>query len=124
MLKVYTYANCDTCRRAVKWLRGHELAFDEHPIRETPPTLPELRTVLKAQPGGLRKLFNTAGRDYRELELGEKLPAMTEAEALALLAQNGNLVKRPFLLGVAAEGRAVALVGFDETAWAKAVLAT
>jgi arsenate reductase len=37
--------------------------------------------------------------------------------ALALLAGNGNLVKRPFLLG---DG--VALTGFDEAAWAAALL--
>ena len=112
MLKVYTYANCDTCRRAVKWLRVHNLAFDERAIRETPPTAAELRTMLRAQGGEIRKLFNTSGRDYREKKLGEKLPAMSEAEALSLLGGNGNLVKRPFLLG-----DDVALVGFDEKAW-------
>lgn len=63
----------------------------------------------------LRKLFNTAGRDYRELRLGERLPAMSVEEALALLAKNGNLVKRPFALG---DG--FGLVGFDEKAWAAA----
>jgi arsenate reductase len=39
---------------------------------------------------------------------------MTEAAALALLAGNGNLVKRPFLLG--ADG--LGLVGFNEAVWA------
>ena len=117
MLKVYSYANCDTCRRAVKWLRGQELAFTEHPIRETPPSPAELRTMLAACGGELRRLFNTSGKDYRDQKLGEKLPGMTEAAALALLAANGNLVKRPFLLGPG-----VALVGFDETAWRSALL--
>lgn len=111
-LKIYTYANCDTCRRAVKWLAAQGLAFDERPIRETPPTPAELRAMLKAQDGELRKLFNTSGRDYREQKLGEKLPALGEAQALALLAANGNLVKRPFLLGGGA-----GLVGFDEKVW-------
>jgi arsenate reductase len=115
-LKVYTYANCDTCRRAVKWLRAQNLGFAEHPIRETPPTPTELRTMLAAYDGELRRLFNTSGGDYREQKLGEKLPAMTESAALALLAGNGNLVKRPFLLG----GK-VALVGFDEKIWATAL---
>jgi arsenate reductase len=115
-LKIYTYAHCDTCRKAVKWLRAHELAFAEHPIRETPPTPAELRAMLAAHGGELRRLFNTSGRDYRELKLGEKLPAMGEAEALALLAGNGNLVKRPFLLGPG-----VALTGFSEPAWAAAL---
>ena len=115
-LKIYTYANCDTCRRAVKWLRAHELDFDERPIRETPPSLAELRRMLAAQGGELRRLFNTSGRDYREQKLGEKLPAMSESAALTLLAGNGNLVKRPFLLG-----SKEALIGFDEAAWASAL---
>jgi arsenate reductase (glutaredoxin) len=117
VLKIYTYANCDTCRRAVKWLRVHGLAFTEHPIRETPPSMTELRTMLAGQGGELRRLFNTSGRDYREQKLGEKLPGMSGAAALALLAQNGNLVKRPFLLGAG-----VALTGFDEAAWTVALL--
>jgi len=116
-LTVYTYANCDTCRRAVKWLRAHERTFEERPIRETPPTVAELRAMLAAQQGDRRRLFNTAGRDYREQKLGEKLPAMNDHEALGLLAANGNLVKRPFLIGAG-----VALVGFDETEWAAAGL--
>lgn len=116
-LKIYTYKNCDTCRRAVKWLRAHSLEFAEHPIRETPPTPVELRTMLDAHGGELRRLFNTSGGDYREQKLGEKLPGMTESAALALLAGNGNLVKRPFLLG----GKA-ALIGFDEAAWASTLL--
>lgn len=115
-IKLYTYANCDTCRRAVKWLRTQKLAFDERPIRETPPTPAELRTMLAAYDGELRRLFNTSGQDYREQKLGEKLPNLSPGAALDLLAHNGNLVKRPFLLGPG-----VALVGFDETAWRRAL---
>ena len=111
-LQLYTYANCDTCRRAVKWLRAHGVSFVERAIRETPPTRAELRMMLAALQGECRRLFNTAGRDYRALQLGEKLPGLSEDEALDLLARNGNLVKRPFLLGAG-----VALVGFDEPAW-------
>jgi arsenate reductase len=100
----------------VKWLRAHDLVFEERAIRETPPTVAELRTMLKVQSGELRKLFNTSGRDYREMKLGETLPTLSEAAALALLAGNGNLVKRPFLLG-----EKTGLVGFDEKTWAAAL---
>ena len=120
-LTVYTYSNCDTCRRAVKWLRAREIAFVEKPIRETPPTTAELRTML-ARLGGagvLKKLFNTSGVDYRAQKIGEKLPALSEVEALEMLASNGNLVKRPFALGAGAKG--AGLVGFDETMWAAAL---
>jgi arsenate reductase len=119
-LTVYTYANCDSCRRATKWLRVQGLTFVEKPIRETPPSVAELRAMLTAQGGELRKLFNTSGVDYRAQELGEKLPEMTEAAALKLLAGNGNLVKRPFLLR--ADG--VGLVGFNEATWTEVLGAT
>ena len=112
MLKIYTLSNCDTCRKATKWLRAHGVAFEERAIRETPPSVAELRRALAAKDGALVKLFNVAGGDYRAQKLGEKLPAMSESAALALLAGNGNLVKRPFAIG---DG--VALVGFDEPAW-------
>ncbi|MET0262953.1 MAG: Spx/MgsR family RNA polymerase-binding regulatory protein [Rariglobus sp.] len=122
VLTVYTYANCDTCRRAVKWLRANGIAFVEEPIRETPPTPAELHTMLTrlGGPGALRKLFNTSGVDYRAQKLGEKLPSLSEAEAIALLAGNGNLVKRPFALG--SGGSDVGLVGFDEKVWAAALI--
>lgn len=116
MLTVYTYTSCDSCRKAVKWLRAAGVDFVEKPVREKPPSVAELRAMLKQLGGGaeLRRLFNTAGQDYRALGLKDKLPAMSEAEALELLATNGNLVKRPFLLG-----KTVGLTGFDEAVWAE-----
>lgn len=96
----------------MKWLQAHRIAYREKPIRETPPSAAELRTMLAGQQGEIRRLFNTSGREYRALGLAEKLPRLTEAEALALLAGNGHLVKRPFLLG-----SGVALVGFDVRSW-------
>jgi arsenate reductase len=118
MLTVYTYASCDSCRKATKWLRARSVAFVEKPIRETPPSVAELRAMLVHLGGGgeLRRLFNTAGQDYRALGLKDTLPGMKEADALALLAGNGNLVKRPFLLGPG-----LGLVGFEETLWAERV---
>lgn len=116
MLTMYTLSNCDTCRAAAKWLRLHNIPFEERAIRETSPSPGELRAALAANGGELRKLFNTAGRDYREQKLGEKLAQMTVPAAFALLAGNGNLVKRPF-----AVGDGVALAGFNEPAWAAAL---
>ncbi len=116
MLKIYTYAKCDTCRKAVKFLRTSGIAFEEIPIRETPPTKIELRAMLAAYGGQLRKLFNTSGVDYKALGLSAKLPTIAEAEAIGLLASNGNLVKRPFVTG-----SKLHLVGFDESLWRAAL---
>ncbi len=113
---VYTLKNCSTCREAVKWLRAQKIEFVEKPIRETPPTVTELRAVLAAQDGQVRKLFNTSGLEYRALKIAEQLPTLSEDDALALLARNGSLVKRPLLVR-----GAVGLVGFDPTEWARAL---
>lgn len=115
-LTVYSYANCSTCRDALAWLKQHRVAYTEKPIYTNPPSLPELRRMLAHQGGNLRKLFNTSGMVYRELGLAARLPTMSEDDALALLAGNGRLVKRPFVLGPA-----TGLVGFDPKAWATAL---
>jgi arsenate reductase len=114
-LTVYAYAKCSTCRDAAAWLRARGLPFEERPIYTQPPSRTELQRMLAAQGGQTRRLFNTSGIQYRERGLAARLPAMTEAEALALLGSDGRLVKRPFVLGPG-----VALLGFDPEAWARA----
>lgn len=112
MIRIYTYAKCGTCRNATKWLAARGIAFDERPIRETPPTVAELRTMLAARGGEMRRLFNTSSQDYRDAGLKDRLDGMDEAEAFALMRGNGNLVKRPFVIG---DG--VAVNGFREAEW-------
>lgn len=111
-MKLYTYAKCGTCRKAVKWLEVNQIAFEEIPIREQPPSKTDLRKMLKVYGGEIRRLFNTSGLDYRELKLKDHLPGMSSAEAIDLLAGNGNLVKRPFLLT-----NDNGAVGFREDDW-------
>jgi len=116
MLTVYVYQKCSTCRDALKWLDGRGIAHQVKAIRETPPSPAELKTALAAFGGDLRKIFNTSGMDYRALGLKDQLPTMSESEAFGLLSTNGNLVKRPFLIG---DGKV--LVGFKEAAWQQAL---
>ena len=111
-LRVYTYKNCGTCRNAVKFLNARGVEFTEVPIRDQPPTIRELQRMLAHYDGEFRKLFNTSGQDYQQMNLKERLPKLSTAEAVALLAKNGNLVKRPFLLT-----EKTGLVGFKESDW-------
>lgn len=115
-LKVYEYKNCDTCRKALKFLAANGVEFTAVPIRETPPNVAELKQMLKSYDGDLRKLFNTSGQDYKALNMKDKLPGMSTDEAIKLLSGNGNLVKRPFVL----TGKG-GLVGFKEEEWQQLV---
>lgn len=111
-MNLHTYAKCDTCRKAVKWLKARAIPFTEIPIRDHPPTKSDLERMLAIYGGDLKRLFNTSGGDYREMRLGEKLAAMSADDAIDLLSSNGNLVKRPFLLSDKG-----GLVGFKEAEW-------
>jgi arsenate reductase len=111
-MKVYCYKGCGTCKKALKFLDENGVDYEVIPIREQPPTKAELKKMLKHVDGNLRALFNTSGGDYKELNMKEKLPGMSEAEAIDLLADRGNLVKRPFVLT-----GDFGLVGFKESVW-------
>jgi len=115
VLKIYAYSGCDTCRKALKFLAARNVPHTVLAIRETPPSKAELKAMLRAQ-GDLKKLFNVSGQDYRAQGLSEKLPKLSEDEALGLLAANGNLVKRPFAIG-----QDIHLVGFKEAEWQAAL---
>ena len=115
-LRVFAYANCDTCRKALKFLAERKIAHEVIAIREQPPTVKELRAMLGHLGGDLRRLFNASGRDYQEMNMKERLPKLSADQALALLAENGNLVKRPFALSASAGA-----IGFKQEEWERLV---
>jgi arsenate reductase (glutaredoxin) len=115
-ITVYHYPGCSTCRRALKWLDAQGIAHERVHIVEQPPKKTELTRALKTSGLALRALFNTSGQSYRDGNFKERLPALTEAQALDALANDGKLIKRPLLLG-----DDVTLVGFDEAAWKRAL---
>ena len=110
-MKLYGYKKCGTCREAMKWLDEKDIAYDFIDITAKPPKQVELKQALAAG-YEVKDLFNKSGGQYRELNMKDKLPAMSPQEALKLLAGNGYLVKRPICL----DGDNVT-VGFREKAY-------
>ncbi|MFC1665551.1 Spx/MgsR family RNA polymerase-binding regulatory protein [Pseudomonadota bacterium] len=111
-LKVYEYPRCSTCRKALQYLQSNEIDFKKIDISLQPPSKTELKKMLKLYDGKLKKLFNTSGQVYRQKKLGTTLDDMTVDEAIDLLADDGMLVKRPFLLSDNG-----GLVGFKKEQW-------
>ena len=106
------YPRCSTCQKAKKWLEEHNIDFTERNIAEENPSFDELQTWYKQSGLPLKKFFNTSGLVYKEMQLKDKLPSMSEEEQLKLLASNGMLVKRPMVIS---EDKV--LVGFKEAEW-------
>ena len=106
------YPKCSTCQKAKKWLLEHHVEFEERHIVEERPSYEELKKWHEMSGLPCKKFFNTSGLVYKELQLKDKLPAMSDDEMLKLLATNGMLVKRPLLVD-----EDQVLIGFRESEW-------
>ena len=115
-ITVLCYSKCSTCQKALKWLDDQGLAYSLRPIKEENPGVEELHNWQKRSGLPLKKFFNTSGLKYKELNLKDRLPNMTEEEQLELLASDGMLVKRPLLVTETA-----VIPGFREESWLAAL---
>lgn len=95
MIDFYWYPKCSSCQKAKKWLAANEVQFDAIHIVDTPPSKDEMKKIVHGSGFDIKKFFNTSGQQYRELQLKDKLPGMSEDEKLELLSSNGMLIKRP-----------------------------
>ena len=106
------YPKCSTCQKAKKWLEEHKIEYTERHIAEDKPSYDELKEWYGRSGLPLKKFFNTSGLLYKEMQLKDKLPTMSDEEQLKLLATNGMLVKRPLVVK-----DDIVLVGFKEAEW-------
>lgn len=117
MLKVYCYARCTTCKKALQWLQDNAISYETVDIKADHPDEETLRTYHAISGLPLKRFFNTSGIPYREMGLSKKLPDMSEDEQFALLASDGMLVKRPLVVG-----EDFVLTGFKENEWKEKLL--
>jgi len=113
---VYQYPKCSTCRKALKWLDQHGITYAASDLVAEPIPLAKLKELHRRSGLPLARFFNTSGESYRAGGFKDRLPSMSETDALAALAADGKLVKRPIL-----DDGATVLVGFDEAAYARAL---
>ena len=103
------YDKCGTCKKAEKYLMDKGYTLEKRDIKNDKPSLEELTAWYKASGLPLKRFYNTSGKLYKELNLKDKIPTMSEEEQLALLASDGMLVKRPIVV----DGENV-LIGFKQ----------
>ena len=97
-MQLIEYPKCSTCQKAKKYLDSHHISYQDRMIKEETPTIEELTKWVKKYKLDTKKLFNTSGLKYIELELKNKLLNMSDEERIKLLASDGMLIKRPLLV--------------------------
>ena len=103
--------NCDTVRKARKWLEGHSIAHEFVDLREDTPAADQIATWLEAL--GADRLINRRSTTYKQLNEAQRA-ALLGDEAVTLLREHPTLIKRPVL---AVDGRLS--VGFSEQEYAE-----
>lgn len=115
MNKFINYPRCSTCVKAKKVIEG-KIEFEERDIKLDKLSFDELKDIYQKANLPIKKLINTSGLVYKELNLKDKIPTMSDDEILELLSTNGMLVKRPILV---LENKV--LIGFKEEEYLKVI---
>lgn len=87
--------NCDTVRKARKWLDSHGIAHDFIDLRENTP--PVSRIVSWLESVGEERLINRRSTTYKQLYEAQR-DALTGGAAAELLREHPTLIKRPVLV--------------------------
>ena len=103
-ITMHGIANCDTIKKAKKWLTDAGIEFAFRDYKKQPPSTEEIQAWCAQV--GWETLLNKRGTTWRKLD-----PALQadvdEAKAVQLLADNPSMIKRPLLIK-----QQQALVGF------------
>ncbi|WP_395342912.1 ArsC family reductase [Ningiella sp. W23] len=114
MLTMYGIANCDTVKRAKKWLKAHSIEYQFHDYKKA--SVDEAFLLDMIATHGVDTIVNKRGTTYRKLS-DEQKSSLNAQSAVALLKDNTSMIKRPILIT-----QNSSLVGFSEDAYAKALL--
>ena len=112
----YSYLKCSTCRKAANWLKSKDFEFQLIDIVKEPPLVNYLNLALEQYSNDQKKIFNTRGKAFKNLNLD--IYGLSREEIIQLLLADGKLIKRPFLIY---KGKKV-ILGFNEIEYAKQII--
>ena len=109
----YGIPNCDTVKKARKWLEAEGLDYDFHDYKKEGADPAKLRQWVDQK--GWEVLLNRRGTTFRKLEEADKAD-IDAAKAVTLMAEHPSMIKRPVV-----EHAGGLLVGFSDADWEAAL---
>lgn len=106
MIKLYGIPNCDTIKKARKWLDNNNLGYEFHDYKKQ--GVPEKKLKHWVRKAGWETLLNKRGTTWRKLDDGIKSD-IDESSAIQVMLDNPSIIKRPVL-----ENSNTLLIGFNE----------
>ena len=115
----YGIPNCDTVKKARKWLEANGLDYTFHDYKKEGADADKVSAWIADQ--GVDVVLNKRGTTFRKLSDAEKADAADSHKAVALLVQHPSMIKRP-VVEHASNGSGGILVGFKEDIWSASLL--
>ena len=106
MIKIYGIPNCDTMKKARRWLQANGIEYDFHDYKKL--GVPEKNLKNWVKQAGWETVLNKRGTTWRKLDDGFK-DNIDEAAAIQVMLNNPSIIKRPVL-----ESGKLLLIGFNE----------
>ena len=111
MIKIYGIPNCDTIKKARKWLKDNDIDYEFHDYKKQ--GVPEKELKIWAKQVGWETLLNKRGTTWRKLDDDTK-NSVDEKSAINIMLENPSIIKRPVL----SSGK-ILLVGFSVDEYAQ-----
>lgn len=112
---LYGIANCDTVKKARKWLDAAGIDYAFHDYKKA--GVPEAALRRWVARAGWEAVLNRRGTTFRKLPESETAD-LDATRAVALMCAHSSAIKRPVL----EHGADGLLIGFAEPEWAAALL--
>ena len=94
MIKLFGIPNCDTIKKAKKWLEQNNIDYSFHDYRKEGVNADMVTEF--CQTLGWDKVLNKRGTTYRQLDEDTK-NSLSESTAIPLLVEHPAMIKRPIL---------------------------
>ena len=94
MTTIYGIKNCDTMKKALKWLDEHGVNYEFHDYKKAGLDEKQLKAWVKQV--GWKTLVNRRGTTWRKLPESDR-ENINEAKAIEMMLANLSLIKRPVL---------------------------
>ena len=94
MITLYGIPNCDTMKKARKWLDKHNIDYSFHDYKKQ--GVPEKQLKQWIKQSGWEVLLNKRGTTWRKLDEATR-ESVNEKSAIQIMLENPSIIKRPVL---------------------------
>ncbi|MBS1476983.1 MAG: transcriptional regulator Spx [Acholeplasmatales bacterium] len=96
MITVYTTNSCSSCKKAIKWLKDHQIKFTEKNLFTEPITKQDIKIMLENTENGFDDIISTRSKVFQNLNVS--IDDMTYNELVDFIISNPSVLRRPIIV--------------------------